>query len=271
MLTAYVSCLDKRGLRTPSNNKTEYVKELKIDRKGKVPQNDYQTSKDRELLQKQRKFPTLTAAVYIQNKEVPTHDGYRLIEPMLDESAKPHELHLVKKVGTIMHESWWVKGALKKLGFETDRKKQWQTVYSILPNTKEINDLLWMCKHLVRIVPVKFKNGYPSEQDLGNTRLNLVTGEFEIVKPLEVFMVEDKYDCVKINDVSVSADIKVSDSFGLNREEILKDLHRRKELRLLNDEHFPAVYDYKYDQDKPGVIKLRGRPHTDVSQDDVKD
>lgn len=119
---------------------------------------------------------------------------------------------------------------------------------------------------------IKFKNGHPSEKDIGASRLNLETGEFEIIKPLEVFSADDhRLDCYKVNDVPVSEDIRPSDAFPLQRRDLHRDFHRRYQLQRLNDEYFPARYDYTLDQDKPGVIRLSGKPTTDVSEDDSKD
>lgn len=240
-------------------------------RDGYPGRDSYQTSHDRDLVVKQRKFPTLTPAVYVEKKEVETYDGYKLIEPLLDKDHKPHELHLIKKIANMEGEPKWVKRAMKKLGFEVTPRSEWKVVYNVKPNTPEINELLWLCKHLVRITAVNFKNGHPNEHDLGNTRLNLETGEFEIIKKLDCFTVDHMYDCQKVNGVPVTSDIKPADSFGLTKDDLVRDLHRQKQLCRLNDEYFPAVYDYKYDQDKPGVVKIKGRANTDISQDSPTD
>lgn len=231
----------------------------------------YQTSYDRDLRQKQAKFPKLTQQIYVQDKEVETYDGYKLVEPLIDKNQPPHELHLIKKVGKLVGEPWWVKDAMKKLGFKAYMSKEWDVVYNIRPNTTEVNKLLWYCKHVVKVIPIKFKNGYPSENDMGNTRLNLETGEFEIIKPFEFHSEDGKVKYYNVNGVNVTTDLKQSSSFPLDKKELFQEMHRKKELCKLNDEYFPAVYDYKYDQDKPGVIKLKGRPTTNIMEDDVSD
>jgi hypothetical protein len=190
---------------------------------------------------------------------------------MLDPNQKPHELHLIKKIGKLVGEPRWVKTAMAKLGFKTQMPKEWSVVYSIKPNITEINNLLWVCKHIVKITPIKFKNGLPTKNDIGNTRLNLETGEFEIIKKIEFLNKDDRISYFKVNDVNVSLDLKPSDTFPLDRDEYLKVLHRQKQLCKMNDEYFPAVYDYKYDQDKPGVIKLKGTVDTSIKQDELKD
>ncbi len=229
----------------------------------------YMTTDDRDLKKKQIRFPKKTQQIYIQREEVKTSDGYALVEPLIDPNEPPHELHLIKKVTSLVGEPWWVKKAMKKLGFEYTIPKQWRVVYSIQPNTKEINDLLHLCKHVVKILPVKFKNGYPTAADLNNTRIDLETGEFEIVKQLETITINDTLTSFKLNDVNVTTDLRTDSSFPLDKKEILRSVHRQRELCLLNDEYFPAKYDYKYGQDMPGVIRVKGRPDTSVKEDEI--
>jgi hypothetical protein len=234
----------------------------------------YQSSDDRSLKNKQHKhFKKLTQAVYVQKQEVATKDGYRLVEPMIDRTSKPHELHLIKKTSGVTGEPWWVREALEKLGFVSLRDKEWTVTYSVRPNTREVNDTLWLCKHMVRVVPVRFKNGYhPAEKDLGNTRLNLVTGELEIIKPLVLRTHEPtNAGYFKLNGVNVTADLKPADTFGLDKAELHRDMHRQRQMCKLNDEFFPTAVHYKYDQDKPGVIRVKGAPSTDLNEDNVSD
>lgn len=115
---------------------------------------------------------------------------------------------------------------------------------------------------------VKFKNGYPSETDVSNTRLNLETGEVEIVQPIKCFDADEgRLECFKLNDVSVSTDLRPGDQFPLAKTDLRRDFRRRYELKRLNDEYFPAQYSYTFDQDKPGVVRLPGNPNTDISED----
>jgi hypothetical protein len=223
------------------------------------------------LRQKQKKFPRLTQKIYVEDKEVKTKDGFSLIEPLLDANQTPHELHLIKKVAKLSGEPWWVRNAMRRLGFNTCIPREWRVVYSVRPNTTEVNAALALCKHMVKIVPVKFKNGFPTESDVGHTQLNLETGEFEIVKPLDAFKTDENLLAYKLNGVSISEQIKPGQTFPLKREDILKDLYRQRELQLLNDEYFPTKYEYKYDQDKPGVRIVRGAPDTSVKEDENRE
>lgn len=227
------------------------------------------TTDDRDLNKKQYRFPKQTQQIYIQNKEVKQSDGYALVESLIDSKEKPHELHLIKKVAGLKGEPWWVRKAMKSLGFQSTLNKQWLTTYTIQPNTTEINNLLHLVKHIVKIMPVKFKNGYPTENDIGNTRINLETGEFEIIKSLEPVILNDSLTSYKVNDVYVTRDLQTNSSFPLDKTELHKSLRRQRALCLLNDEYFPTEYDYKYGQDKPGVIRVKGRPDTSVREDEI--
>jgi hypothetical protein len=231
----------------------------------------YLTTVDRDLRQKQYNFPKHTQEIYIQKEEVKTYDNYTLVQPLIDPNERPHELHLIKKIGKLIGEPKWVKTAMIKLGFHIRMNKEWKIIYSIKPNIKEINDLLWLCKHIVKITPIKFKNGYPSKDDLGNTKLNLETGEFEIIKKINIMSTDSKLSYFNLNDVNLSTDLRPNHTFPLGRNDYLKNLHREKQLCKLNDEYFPAVYDYKYDQDKHGVIKPKGIADTSIKEDELKD
>lgn len=125
-----------------------------------IKQTTYQDSRDRDLRLKQRRFQPPTPSVFIERKEVETNDGYRLVEPLIDPSQKPHELHLIKKVSGLKNEPYWVRDALAKLGFKTKKKDEWSVIYSVHPNTIRVNELLWLCKHLVKVTPIKVKTYY---------------------------------------------------------------------------------------------------------------
>lgn len=107
---------------------------------------------------------------------------------------------------------------------------------------------------------------------MGNSRFNLETGEFEIVKPLEVFSADEgRLDCYKINGVPVSEDIRPGDRFPIEKSDLHRDFHRRNQLKKLNDEYFPTKYDYSMDQNMPGVIRMPGKASTDVAEDETQD
>jgi hypothetical protein len=239
--------------------------------KNVIKRSYYQTTADRKLRRKQHNFPQKTAKIYIQDKEVKTSDGYAIVEPLLSQNRKPHELHLIKKIASVFGEPFWVRDALDKLGFDSRRKNEWKIVFNIQPNTLEVNQTIMLCKHMVKVLPVVFLNGYPSEKDIGNTQINLETGEFEIIKSLQVKTYNDNLKYYELNGVKISDELKPSDTFPLDKIKMRDYLNRRRQLCKLNDEYFPAEYDYKYDQDKPGVIKLKGKTDTSIKEDEVEE
>lgn len=90
----------------------------------------------------------------------------------------------------------------------------------------------------------------------------------EIHKKIE-FALQNNIKVFKINDVSVTSDLQTNSSFPLDKDELLGSIHRQKQLGKLNEEYFPAVYDYKYGQDKPQAIRIKGRPDTSVKEDEL--
>ncbi len=224
----------------------------------------YLTTDDRSLLKKQVAFPKLTSQIYVQNEEVKQNDGFSLIE-----AAQPHQLHLIKKIKTVVGEPWWIKKALKDLGFKAYHSHEWDVVYKVQPNTTQVNKLLMQCKHMVKIVPVTFKNGYPAESDVQNTRLDLETGEFEIVKKADITLVNENLRVFEIDGVKVTGDLKTCSSFPLDKTELKRSIHRQRALGKLNEEYFPTVYDYKYGQGLPGVIQVKGRADTSIKEDEL--
>jgi hypothetical protein len=225
----------------------------------------YQTTYDRNVKNKQKEHPKLTHKIYIETGEVKTYDNYGL----LNENHKPHELHLIRKIATIKGEPWWARKALVDLGFEKSRGNEWKTVHTIKPNTTAVNKAINLCKHLVKITPIKFMgNKLPTKNDIDNVQIDLESGEVRIAKEKVKFN-KGNFECHIVNGVTVSADLTADMTFPLTKTEILKSLHRKRQLCRLNDEYFRTVYDYKYDQDKAGVIKIPGKPDTNVKEDGI--
>jgi hypothetical protein len=229
--------------------------------------NYHQTTDDLNLRAKQRKFPKLTNEIYIQKEEVPQYDGFKLVEPMIDKTKEPHKLHLIKKIRSIRGEPHFVKTALEKLGFNKKNKDEWKKVYTVKPNTPYYNDLLWTCKHMIKITPVELNNGEPSESDLGYTEINLNTGILNIIREIKLNE-KDNIKTFDVNGVQVTKDIKSQSSFPLDIPELRRYLFKKRELQQLNAEYDPKSVEYKYDQDKPGVIRLKGLPDTRLSEDE---
>ncbi|XP_053202120.1 39S ribosomal protein L30, mitochondrial-like [Panonychus citri] len=91
------------------------------------------------------------------------------------EVTEPSPFHVVfrYKKGII---PWTIKVKLRHLGLHGK-----EIGYPVLiPNTPHFNALLWDVKHLIKLAPVTFPDGLPTEKDIGATRLCPFTGKFEI-------------------------------------------------------------------------------------------
>lgn len=94
------------------------------------------------------------------------------------EITEPSPLHLVYRYKKISGTRWQQKVILKRLGLHCADSEMPDP--QILPNTPEINRMLWEVKHLIRLAPVTFPNGIPTEKDIGAVRFNCYNGEMEI-------------------------------------------------------------------------------------------
>merc|ERR1719354_235622 len=72
---------------------------------------------------------------------------------------------------------YWVKDAMKELGLYK------QGDISIQINSPKMNEMLWTVKALVKIQPIRFPDGMPTDDDVGYTNLK-PNGEFVITKKL---------------------------------------------------------------------------------------
>ncbi|XP_074605607.1 mitochondrial ribosomal protein L30 [Brevipalpus obovatus] len=105
---------------------------------------------------------------------------------MCMESKDPEvsPFHVAFRTQQINKVEWTLKVKLRHLGLNSARPG----VPVVLPNTPHFNALLWDVKHLIALKPIKFVNGFPSEADIGATRLCPFTGKFEIN---EAYRVDD--------------------------------------------------------------------------------
>ncbi|XP_015790472.1 uncharacterized protein LOC107367292 [Tetranychus urticae] len=101
------------------------------------------------------------------------------------EVTEPSPFHIVFRHKKTNTEPWMIKVKLRSLGLHGSA-----VGYPVLvPNTPHFNALLWDVKHLIRLKPVIFTNGIPTEKDIGATKLCMFTGKFEIN---EAFRVNDE-------------------------------------------------------------------------------
>lgn len=96
--------------------------------------------------------------------------------------TSPSPLHMVWLKERLIHRPWWEVVVARKLGLN------WQEPYirQLVPNTPHHNRLLWQIKHLIRIKPVTFPDGIPTEQDMGRVRFEEHSGACRISDSFKV-------------------------------------------------------------------------------------
>ena len=90
--------------------------------------------------------------------------------------TSPSPVHMVWRHQNIEGGHWWETNILRKLGLHTEQNYQ----RVLVPNTPHHNKLLWQVKHMVRVKPLTFPDGFPTEKDIGCVDINECTGEVRI-------------------------------------------------------------------------------------------
>lgn len=93
-----------------------------------------------------------------------------------EEGFKPSKLFMVWRIASLVGRPKWEKETMIKLGLVHDKVK-----CAIVKNTASNNEILWSVKHLIRVKPITFPDGFPSEEDLYKTYLKQ-SGEL-IIEP----------------------------------------------------------------------------------------
>ena len=81
--------------------------------------------------------------------------------------TNPSPVHLVWRHQTICRRPWWDKVIMRRLGLHS--AKNWER--ALVPNTPHFNRLLWQVKHLIRVKPLTFPDGIPTEKDIGAVKI----------------------------------------------------------------------------------------------------
>ena len=69
----------------------------------------------------------------------------------------------------------------------------------VLPNSPHFNRLLWQVKHLLKLKPVSFPDGIPTEEDIGCVKVQTHTGVMNINKSNKVS--KERIDLAKSDDI----------------------------------------------------------------------
>ncbi|CAH0550761.1 unnamed protein product [Brassicogethes aeneus] len=135
-------------------------------------------------------------------KYYPRHPEFK------DPPYEPTKLFRVERIKPLKGLPYWEKNILKE--FKLDGKKN---SYNVIKNIPENNGRLWKIKHLIKITPITFPNGFPT--DTNGTYLK-ENGELEVVQKLQ--FQEEK---LKITDQFIN-DKKKLDGDTLRRNSRLK-------------------------------------------------
>ncbi|KAK3927558.1 39S ribosomal protein L30, mitochondrial [Frankliniella fusca] len=84
-----------------------------------------------------------------------------------DPPIDPPKLFMVQRVKPMKGQPWWNKQVLARLGLDSEDKNH----IVILKNHQAICEDLWKVKHVVKITPITFPNGEPTEDDIDRTLL----------------------------------------------------------------------------------------------------
>ncbi|KAI4459454.1 mitochondrial ribosomal protein l30 [Holotrichia oblita] len=104
-----------------------------------------------------------------------------------DPPYTPTKLFRVQRIKPVKGTPWWERNILKELKLDGKTND-----VVIIKNIPENNSRLWRIKHLIKIVPITFPNGFP--QDVTGTFLK-ENGELTVMKsvvPVEVELIEQE-------------------------------------------------------------------------------
>uniref|UniRef100_A0A182WCV3 Large ribosomal subunit protein uL30m n=1 Tax=Anopheles minimus TaxID=112268 RepID=A0A182WCV3_9DIPT len=100
------------------------------------------------------------------NREIPTIEG------------EPSKLFSVRRLKPIKGLPYWEKRILRGLGLYE------KNAVAVVKNIPENNARLWKVKHLVEILPITYKYGAPTEDDIERTFLK-EDGECVVIRKVE--------------------------------------------------------------------------------------
>ncbi|RWS27940.1 39S ribosomal protein L30-like protein [Leptotrombidium deliense] len=134
------------------------------------------------------KTRTYEGPFILKKHHVPKTSIYEM-EEMLDHLKsirdmtieKPSPFHAVIRYKDMGGRPWNEKVVLRRLGLHGRTGD-----CAVLPNTPHYNRLLWEIKHLIRLKPVKFPDGIPTEKDVGATKFDPHSGVMRINEAFRV-------------------------------------------------------------------------------------
>ncbi|CAK1599494.1 unnamed protein product [Parnassius mnemosyne] len=95
-----------------------------------------------------------------------------------DPEYTPSKLFRVERIRPTKNNPWWLKTILKELKIDEANR------VTIVKNIPEVNARLWKIKHLIKVTPITFPYGEPTEADINYTVLK-ENGQCVVTKTLE--------------------------------------------------------------------------------------
>jgi len=108
---------------------------------------------------------------------------------------EPPLVLLAEQVASAKGEPYWHKEALEKLGLGIG---SWFGKRVAVPNMTHYTSLLYQVKHLVRVTPVSFPNGVPSEAEF-DARMTRVTDKGEFIHHPKIKETSDQVEAGEAN------------------------------------------------------------------------
>lgn len=130
-----------------------------------------------------------------------------------DPPISPAKLFRVQRIKPVKGNPYWEKRILKDLGLDGK-----QGNFTVVKNIPENNARLWKVKHLIKVTPITFKYGEPTENDIKHTILK-ENGECIVTK--EIGKLEERFDALE----EFESDPKRLDTDLLKRDARLKWLN----------------------------------------------
>jgi len=97
----------------------------------------------------------------------------------VDPPYDPSKVLMVQRIRCLKKKPYWDKDVMTQLGLNNKR-----STIAIVANTPAVNAMLWKVKHLIRITPVTFPQGIPSDGDVRGAKLK-ENGELIFVPKLK--------------------------------------------------------------------------------------
>ncbi|XP_018649808.1 hypothetical protein Smp_102490 [Schistosoma mansoni] len=177
-------------------------------------------------------------------------------QPLLNQAKEPPLLHMVCRLKPLKGIIHYQRAILEKYGLGKDTKNH---NWIVVKNTPSVNRDLYEIKHLIRIQPVIFENGLPTESDLLACRL-LPDGRFFRHRGLSVDsqLLDSSgpnqvnlstYNPNQSNDLKALLHSKEENFRYLSRTYLRKWHNKRWANHDFFKEFFTSHYKYKLNQD----------------------